>query len=62
MLANLLFSFAGTLIFALLAAGLVWLMALLGGGQRVRPAEGRAAAPDGSSQRPGRPATRRARR
>lgn len=36
MLATLLFSLIGCLIFALIAIGLVYLMAVMGGGQRVQ--------------------------
>lgn len=62
MLASLTFSLVGTVVFALLALGLIWLMAWIGGGQRIHPAEGRAHITDGPPQRPGRPVSRRARR
>ena len=62
MLGAITFSLVGTIIFALIALGLVWLMAVLGDGQRVRIAGGRTRSEGAGARRPGRSATQRARR
>ena len=61
MLGAITFSLVGTILFALIALGLVWLMAFFGDGQRVRIVGGRPQS-DGTSRRPGRSASQRTRR
>jgi hypothetical protein len=59
MLESLVFSLIGTVVFASIAVGLIWIMAAMGGGQRLqtaRPSDGEA------SRRSGQPASPRARR
>jgi|GEM_PF-1589363 hypothetical protein len=61
MLSSLIFSIVGTLLLGLTAVGLVYLMASMGGGQRVQ-ATGSGRSEGGSLRRPGRSATQRASR
>ena len=56
------FSLFGTLIFAGIGIGLVYLLAVLGGGQRARVTGGRTSREGTISRRPGRSASQRARR
>ena len=56
------FSLGGTLIFALIGTGLVYLLGVLGGGERTRVVGGRSSNEGSSARRPGRSASQRARR
>lgn len=59
MLSTFIFSIVGTLILGISAVGLVYLMASIGGGQRVQTTGG-GRSEGGSSRRPGRSAAQRA--
>lgn len=61
MLGAITFSLVGTILFALIALGLVWLMAFFGDGQRVRIVGGRTQR-DRPARRPGRSAAQRVQR
>lgn len=56
------FSLAGTIVFVIVALGLIRLMAAIGGGQRVRVVGGRSQGDGSGARRPGRTANQRARR
>ncbi|MBT5872503.1 MAG: hypothetical protein HOH43_03710 [Candidatus Latescibacteria bacterium] len=56
------FSLAGTLIFALIGIGLVYLLGALGGGERARATGGRGQNERSNTRRPGRSASQRAKR
>ncbi len=63
MFETLAFSLGGTALFAVVGVGLVYLLAALGGGQRVRTGGGRSQGGNASGdKRPGRSAAQRAKR
>lgn len=59
---TIVFSLAGTLVFALIGLGLVYLLGALGGGERARATGGRSQSDRPNARRPGRSASQRAKR